>query len=405
MRIWSSALICFALMAQTNTGRISGTITDTSGAALPGAAITVLNEGTRLAWQARADERGFWVATNLPVGGYSVEVSAPGFQKARKTGFALDSDSRLTADFTLQVGQLSEQVTVSGVSGETVNTTSAEIGRVIDSSQVDATALNGRNYMQLVTLIPGVAVLDEDQMALTTSLSTATQVVNGNRGNSNMLTVDGGFNMDAGSNSSQVNNVGVDFVREVKIQTANFSAEYGRMSGASINVVTKSGENAYHGALFEYLRNDALDARNFFAPQKGRLHFNNFGYNLGGPILRQKLFFFGGQEFKIVRRTAEPVRMSIPTRAERRGDFNDKSSKLYYPGTGTLVPNKNIASLMTTDGKAIAKIWDRMEQVSTGYADTSSGSNVTYHLSYAPRGCASERGGIGNHLGTPWTLG
>lgn len=364
--------------AQTSVGRISGTVTDASGAVIPGASITVLNEDTGITWLLTTDQNGYYVAPNLPVGNYSVQAESAGFQKARKTGFALDADSRLTADFTLQVGELSQKVEVTEVAGETVNTTSGEMGRVIDSAQVEATALNGRNYMQLVTLIPGVAVLDEDQMALTTSLSTASQSVNGNRTNANSLTVDGAFNMDAGNNSSQVNNVGVDFIREVKIQTSNFSAEYGRLSGASINVVTRGGENNYHGSLFEFLRNDIVDARNFFAPDVGKLDFNNFGWNLGGPVKKNKLFFFGGQEYKIIRRAAEPVRFSIPTRAQRAGDFSAGSTKLYYPGTTTQIPNKNMAALITPDGRATAAVFTAMEKQAVAYNDAVTSSNSTF---------------------------
>ena len=328
-----AALIVFVLVsavasAQTNTGRISGTVIDATGGAIPGASIVVSSDATGQSWRASTDDRGFYTVANLPVGDYSVEAESKGFQKAMKKGFAVDSDSRLTANFTLAIGQLSEKVTVTDVAGETVNTTSGEVGHVIDSAQIEATALNGRNYMQLVTLIPGVAVLDEDQMALTTSLSTASQSVNGNRANANSITVDGAFNMDAGSNSSQINNVGVEFIREVKVQTSNFSAEYGRMSGAAINVVTRGGTNDYHGSLFEFLRNDAVDARNFFAPDVGKLDFNNFGWSAGGPILKNKLFVFGGEEWKIIRRSAEPVRFSIPTIAAAGGRLQHQQQDL-----------------------------------------------------------------------------
>jgi len=362
---------------QTTTGRISGTVTDPSGAAVPGTAIVVRSESNGLHWNASTDERGFYVVPNLPVGEYSVEAEAPGFQKALKKGFAVDSDSRLTADFALVVGQVTEQVAVTAVVGETVNTTSGEIARVVDSAQVDSMPLNGRNYLQLITMIPGVVTLDEDQMALTTSLSTASQSVNGNRTTSNNYTVDGAFNMDAGSNSTQINNVGVEFIREVKIQTANFSAEYGRMSGAQVNVTTKTGSNSYHGSLFEYLRNDFFDARNFFSPSVTNLKFNDFGWTVGGPVLKNKLFFFGGQEYKIVRREAEPVRFSIPTIAERAGDFST-SSKIYYPGTTTPVPNKNIASLITPDGQAIANVYSAMQKQAVSYNDAITNSNATF---------------------------
>src|ERR1700682_6307001 len=155
--------------------------------------------------------------------------------------------------------------------------------------------------MQLVTLIPGAAILDEDRLRVTPSLMMSQAAINGNRPNYNSLSVDGGFNMDSGSNNSQVNNVGIDFIEEVKIQTSNFSAEYGRNAGASVNIVTRGGGNAYHGSAFEFLRNDKFDARLFFSPVRAKLRFNNFGWNFNGPVKRDKLFFFVGEEFKRIR--------------------------------------------------------------------------------------------------------
>ena len=137
----------------------------------------------------------------------------------------MTADGRITADFALGVGGLTETVEVTAVRGETVNRTSGEIARVIDSAQVRELALSGRNYLELASLIPGAVQLDDDQMAITTSLGTGGTVINGNRGNSNNLIVDGGFNLDSGSNGSMINNVGIDFIEQVKIQTSNFSAD------------------------------------------------------------------------------------------------------------------------------------------------------------------------------------
>ncbi|HJZ69886.1 MAG TPA: TonB-dependent receptor, partial [Blastocatellia bacterium] len=249
------------VLAQTNVGRISGTVTDTSGAVIPDATVIITNEATKLTRTVTTDDKGFYVVTNLPVGSYTVAAEQKGFKKAVKSDNNLVADGRLTVDFELEAGAVTESVTVSASAGETVNTTSGEVARVIDTSQVQELALNGRNYMQLTTLIPGAPLLNDDQLGLMTGLS-VNQPINGNRGNANLLTVDGGFNLDSGSNNSQINNVGVDFIREVKIQTSNFSAEYGRNSGASINIVTRSGSNKFHGSAFEFLRNDKLDANN-----------------------------------------------------------------------------------------------------------------------------------------------
>jgi len=317
-------MICATLSmhGQTVSGRFSGTIRDKNGAVIPNATVTVTNTATNLVRTATADQSGFYTLTNLPVGTYTVMGELKGFKKALQNDNVLTADARLTVDITLEPGEVSETVLVTSASlGETVNTTSGEVARVIDQEQVENLALNGRNYMQLTTLIPGAPLLSDDQLGLMTGLNTS-QPINGTRGNQNLLTVDGGFNLDSGSNSSQINNVGIDFIREVSIKTSNFSAEYGRNSGSSINVVTRSGSNTIHGSLFEFLRNDALDANSFINNARGvarpALRYNNFGGSLGGPIIKDKFFIFGGLEWKIIRRTSATGLLNIPTSAERR---------------------------------------------------------------------------------------
>ena len=197
-----------------------------------GVQVHVLNEGTGIDRAALTNDSGSYVVTNLPVGMYTVKVEPTGFQAEAKTQLNLVGDGRLTVDFALRPGSTSQNVEVTAAVGEAVNLVSGELSRQINTEQVQNLALNGRNYLQLATLIPGSALLDEDQMATTSSLSTNTQSINGNRSISNNLMVDGAYNLDSGSLSSQQNNVGVDFIREVSIRTSNFSAEYGRNSGA-----------------------------------------------------------------------------------------------------------------------------------------------------------------------------
>src|SRR5713226_7708279 len=398
---------------QTVFGRISGTVKDSNGAAIPNATVTITNLATNLMRTAATDSDGFYTATNLPAGTYTVAAVGAGFKKASQLGITVVADARLTVDVTLEPGQVTETVQVSTVAGETVNTTSGEVARVVDQRQVQNLALNGRNYMQLVTLIPGAAILDENQLALTTSLSISQAAINGNRPNYNSLTVDGGFNMDSGSNNSQINNVGIDFIQEVKIQTSNFSAEYGRNAGASINIVTRGGGNRYHGSGFEFLRNDKLDARNFFSPVKAKLRFNNFGWNFNGPIKKDKFFFFVGQEYKYIRQDTAPVTRSMPTHAERLGDFSarlrgpdgivgtaddgvlrnpanaastcvaptfnpDGSIKTAAIRTGCFAGNIIPSGLLTADGRAIASVFSAMEKLAVAYADSPSANNTTF---------------------------
>jgi len=404
-------------LAQTITGRISGTVTDASGGAVPGATVKVTNVGTDISRTAMTDPNGFYVVTNLPVGDYAVLVEKQGFKKSNKTGYTLVADGRLTVDFELETGAVSETIEVTASVGETVNSVSGEVARVIDQSQVQELALNGRNYLQLTTLIPGAPLLNDDQLGLMTSLGTS-QPINGTRGNQNLLTVDGGFNLDSGSHNSQINNVGIDFIREVNIKTSNFSSEYGRNSGSSINVVTRSGENKFHGSAFEFLRNDKLDSNKFFNNARGvarpTLRYNNFGGSFGGPIIKDKFFFFGGLEWKIIRRTSASPLRTIPTSAERNGNFSFRlrgpdgiigtadDGALRNPAnpastcvgptitngvitkaavrTGCFPNNTMPANLITADGRAIANVYAAMAQQAAFYSDTLTSNNALYQL-------------------------
>ncbi|HVF86915.1 MAG TPA: carboxypeptidase-like regulatory domain-containing protein [Pyrinomonadaceae bacterium] len=407
--------------AQAITGRISGTVTDPAGAVLPNISVVVTNEATSLARTITTDADGFYTVTNLPAGAYSVTVEQSGFKKLLKTENILTADGRLTVDLALETGEVTESVEITSSVGETVNTTSGEVARVIDGEQVQNLALNGRNFIQLATLIPGSALLDDNQLALTTSLNVnGAQSVNGNRTNTTSITIDGSNNLDSGSNNSIVNNVGIDFIQEVKIQTSNFSAEYGRNSGAAINLVTRSGGNDFHGSLFEFVRNDRLDARNFFSPRRGKLRFNDFGFAAGGPVIvpkvfsgKDKFFFFFGMEWKKIRQDSSPSLTTIPTVAERNGNFSQRlrgfdnivgtadDGVLRNPAnatttcvgptvsasgvvtraavrTGCFPGNIIPANLITADGRALANVYTVAAAQAALYLDTPTGNNTTF---------------------------
>jgi hypothetical protein len=394
-------LLCSGALAQTITGRISGTVRDAARDVIPDAGVTVINDATQIARTAQTDAEGFYVITNLPPGSYTVTVERSGFKKVIKGGNVLVSDGRVTVDAVLETGEVTETVTVTAEAGETVNSTSGEIARVVDGEQVQNMALNGRNFLQLATLIPGAPLLDFDAIAQTTG-GGGTISINGGRADSNNLTVDGGFNLVKANNNAPGNNVGVDFIQEVKIQTSNFSAEHGRQSGAAINVTTRGGTNKYHGSVFEFLRNDKLDARNFFATDVRQLRWNNFGYSFGGPIIKNKLFFFGGQEWKFIRRTLDPMRRTLPTSADLRGDFSfrlrgaDGAVGTADDGfirdplrTGTCSATNRTACFpgniipadrLTADGRAFANAYRTMASLATSYVDTPSANNAIYQL-------------------------
>jgi hypothetical protein len=397
-RSFAGCVLLLSLMAgqaasQTNTGQISGTVRDTSGGVLPGVTLTVTNVNTNSSRTDVTGPNGTYTITNLPFGPYTISAELQGFRKAEKTGIQLPPDGRITADFGLNVGSLTETVDVVAVRGETVNRTSGEIARTIDGDQVRELALSGRNYLELASLIPGAVQIDDDQMALTTSLGTGGTIINGSRGNTNSLMVDGGFNLDSGSNASQINNVGLNFIDQVKIQTSNFSAEYGRNSGAAINVVTKSGTNRFKGSAFNMFRDEKFDATNVFAPKdangkriKGQLDFKDAGFALGGPIRKSKLFFFAGTEYKRLDRVDGPFRRTMPTKAELSGNFSARTAVVNDPLTGQPFPGNTIpANRITTDGRAIANVYLAMIDRALQFADTPTANNATYQLDFPYR--------------------
>ncbi len=352
---------------------------DATGAVIPDAAVNITDVNTGIVHESRSDEHGYFVATNLPIGQYTVEVVKSGYGSEKRQGITISADAHLTADFSLKVGSASETVTVEAVQGEQLNTTSGEVAHVIDTKEVETLPLNGRNYTQVLTLIPGAVVTNPDIFAITTGLNSNNQVINGNRSDSANLTVDGAFNQASGSNGSLINNVGPDFIQEVKIATSNFSAEYGRTSGPAFNIVTKNGTNQIHGSAFEFLRNNYFDARPFYSAAKTHLRFNDFGFGVGGPIIRDRLFFYVGQEYKRLRQQNAATLFTVPTSAMLNGDFSAVTTPIYFPGTTTPIPNKNIASLMTTDGKAIANVYRIMSQLGT-FTD----APITNNLSISP---------------------
>jgi hypothetical protein len=371
-------------------GNINGTVTDTTGAVVPGAKVTVTNEATQISRSIPADDKGYFVFEELPVGQYTVTVDRDKFKTTKKTGNVLVAGGHLTVNVSLELGATTETVEVSAT-GVAVNTTSAEISRTVDGKEVLSRALNERNYIQLITLVPGAVLTSFDQTAFTTGMSIAPGNINGLRNDGNLLTVDGGYNMDSGSNGTQLNNVGLDFIQEVNVQTSNYSAEYGRSAASSVNVVTKSGGNQFHGALFEYVRNNDFDAKPAFST-KQELRYNDFGGDFGGPIFKKKLFFFAGVEAKrlVLPGDGPPKSLTLPTSPELIGNFADAGVTLkaqgavtpasgcigaYSGGATDVNPADFVAntatgtgtalnpSCITSAGKAISNIYKMMETV------------------------------------------
>ena len=322
-------MICPPAWSQTNVGQITGQVADSSGAPIAACTVTATNVQTGLKQTVSTDGNGNYVFPSLPTGTYNLRAENQGFRPAESTGVILDAASRRTVDFKLEVGSVTEAVSVSATADQ-VQTTSGEISRTITGTQVSQIPLNGRNYTQLLQLLPGAVSTTTDPFNL--GLSTTGTRINGVRSNSIYFNVDGADNLDNGANSNAIINPSLDTIAEIKVLTASYNAEFGGRAGAMLNVVTKSGTRQFHGTVFEFARNDVFDARSFFATRKEPLRFNNFGWTLGGPVYipgkwnteRSKLFFFAGMEWKYNHRGQAQL-STVPTAAERNGDFSNSS--------------------------------------------------------------------------------
>ena len=319
-------------------GSISGTVRDQSGAAIGGASVTLVNSNTGVRQSASTDGKGTYTFPVLPVGNYFLEVSQSGFKPYRRTGIVLDTNSALLLDVALQVGARTDAVTVSD-SAVHLETSSSQMGEVINSEQMSAVPLDYRSYTDLLSLQAGVApstsltsgtVQDVGASALSPSgdLNPGTISIHGQREFANAFIVNG-------SDSEEDVNMGtaiipnLDSIAEFRILTSNFDAEYGEFSGGQINVITKSGSNAWHGGLFEFLRNTDLDARNYFSPTRGAFIQNQFGGTFGGPIRRNKIFFFSDYQGTRQRQGIDTGLIPVPSAADRNGNLSDSAGSFY----------------------------------------------------------------------------
>ncbi|MEK7409225.1 MAG: carboxypeptidase regulatory-like domain-containing protein, partial [Acidobacteriota bacterium] len=313
------------LPAQEASGSLGGRVTDASGAAVTGAEVVALHAETGAVRKTATRTDGSYLFPLLPVGAYQVTVAHPGFKKAVRTGIQLHVSEQAAADVRLEVGELTQEVTVAE-SAEQVQAESSEQGAVITGEQVTELQLNGRSFMTLLELIPGVASDMPDRADPNTNPSVS---INGGRSSSSNFNIDGGNNADVIVGSSALNTfTSVETIAEFKVLTSTFSAEYGRGGFAQVNVVTRSGTRNLHGSLYEFFRNDALDARDYFSHQVLPLKLNNFGWTLGGPLSfpgynrdRKQTFFFLTQELNRISIRASAVNTTVPTAEERRGDF------------------------------------------------------------------------------------
>src|SRR6267142_2072004 len=331
-----------SVAAQTTSGSLSGTVQDAKGSAISGATVEVTSASRNEIRTTQTGDDGRFVFSQLQPDSYTLRVEARGFKGYELEGLVLSANDKIAApDVELQVGAVSESVLVTA-SGEQLQTESAERSTAITSEQVQNIPINGRSYLSLTRLAPGVVNTNDYKVAGHAGLSNIS--VNGARNNQNNLTLDGIGNVDTGNNGDQLATVSLDAVSEFKILSSNYQAEYGRSSGAQISVVTKSGTNEFHGSGYLYHRHDQFNANNWLSNRDRQslqlFRFNNFGYTIGGPVYlpkfgeggrsvwsgKNKLYFFVSQEWQKQLKPQGNRNVTMPTALERAGDFSQSVS-------------------------------------------------------------------------------
>lgn len=333
--------------AQTLSGTVAGTVSDASGAVVPSAAVTITNVETKVTvWKGRTDPAGSYRAPGIPAGRYDLSFEAPGFQKFEVKGIVLAIDQRARVDATLRPGEVAQSVTVTAESASRLDTESAVVGTTIDPSQITDLPIAGRSVTNLLTLVTGVV-----NSGSGSSVNWWQMSINGTR------TLNYEFTLDGISVISGVTgNIGTlpapDAIREFKVQTSGYSAEYGRTSGATVSSVIASGTNQLHGSVYEYLRNEAFNANGFFNNLRGirrpRDRYHQFGGTLGGPLLlpglyngRERTFFFYNLDKQLLRTPSTP-NVTVPDAAFRSGDFSASPVVVHDPLSSSPFPGNRI---------------------------------------------------------------
>ncbi|MBS1798413.1 MAG: TonB-dependent receptor [Acidobacteria bacterium] len=333
-------LLSSASFAQI-TASIRGTITDPSNAAVPNAHVTATNVDTGFAVETTSSNDGSYTITLLPIGHYRLRIAATGFETQEQAGITLTTNQVAGINTTLKIGNVSQTVSVTG-GLPIINTQTSEVGQLINSEQARELPLNGRNPIQLATLVNGVS-----------GAQVVTVIVGADERNSNYMSVNGNrqymteYYLDGGEYRGPKMNSGLvypnpDSLEQFRFITNNYSAEFGKNPGGLMNVVTKSGTNTLHGDLWEFNRNSAFAARNYFLNSVAPLNQNQFGFTVGGPFKKEKLFFFGSGEWLRIRQGVATSSVFPPTAAQRTGDFSAITTPIKNPLTGTPFPGNII---------------------------------------------------------------
>lgn len=327
-------LLCVGSVVWGQTsGSITGTVLDGTGAVVPNAKVTVSDPTKGIERTLTTNGQGEYLAAGLGQGSYNISVTAEGFKKYEAKGVVLDVAQKARVDVTMEVGAATAEVIVEGSSVAQVETQSSDLTGVVTGKEISQLELNGRNFAQLITLVPGVSnQTGQDEAGVGVGGSVAFSV-NGGRTEYNNWELDGGDNMDNGSNTTLNVYPSLEAIGEVKVLTSNYGAQYGRSGSGTVEVETKSGTNKFHGNVYEFVRNDKFNARNYFtnAPdRKPGYKKNDFGYTIGGPLYipgvfnknKDNTYFFWSQEWRKEREASAPSSVVVPTEQERTGDFS-----------------------------------------------------------------------------------
>jgi len=364
----ATLFVLFAIPALAQEATIVGTVTDPSGAAVPNAAITITNTDTGVTRDLPTNGDGQYVAPDLHIGRYIVRAKATGFKAAEQKDLVLAVGDRTRVDFKLQVGSAQETITVEA-NAVTVQTDSGEVSNLITGQQITQLATNGRSLYELFALAPGASSLQGAKIGFTPVSGDSTVSINGERAGHNLQLIDGGENLDRGGSSGSVM-PSIDSIAEFRNLTSNYSAEYGLATASQISTVIKSGTKQFHAEAWEFFRNDALNARNYFNPAPNpvaELRYNIYGFNVGGKIPgmnNHPTFFFYNQEW---RKEIDGGLLNVPV--PLASSYPDANG----PGTGAVIPS-------TYNGKTINAV------VPSGIANFASGCSAAVRATLIPGG-------------------
>jgi hypothetical protein len=327
LAIFTAFLLCLgtvATSAQRTSGQLTGTITDPNGAAVVGASVTATQTGTNLQREATTNEDGLYTITDLPIGEYRLSVKGSGFKESVSPNVTVNVATVTRQDFKLEIGGVGEVVTIQS-SDVQIETQTGAVGEIVTGEQVRELPLNGRSFVQLTQLQPGVAAANNFDSKSKGLFGGVDFSVNGNSAQSNLFLTDGANNNDTGSNRTILLFPSIEAIAEFKSLRNSYGPEYGQAAGAVVSLVTRGGTNDFHGSLFYFGRNDALNATDYFSNLNGTgkngLRRHDFGFSLGGPIVKDRLFFFYSQEWnKEIR--GQSRFGSVPTLLERQGNFS-----------------------------------------------------------------------------------